>query len=179
MKRALLLLAVCAAMLPGAGALSGRRAPGVSLADTTGRQHDLQDYRGKYVVVEFFQSTCPHCAAFADVLTEAYTRYAGRVQILSIAVYPDKAPDVQRYMSGHKVRYPVLFDCGQVTASYYKATPQNPTVEFPHVFIVDPQGMIRNDYGYSLLTRDIFEGKGLFRELDRLLGAPAAPARKK
>ncbi|MFB3827490.1 MAG: peroxiredoxin family protein [Bryobacteraceae bacterium] len=179
MQRALLLLALCAVTLPGAGELSGRRAPGFSLADTTGRQHDLQDYRGKWVVLEFFQSTCPHCAGFAGVLAQAHARYAGRVQILSIAVYPDKGTDVLRFISGHKIQFPVMFDCGQVTASYYKATPEKPTVEFPHVFLIDPQGTIRNDFGYSLLTRDIFEGKGLFRELDRLLGAPAPPARKK
>ena len=31
----------------------------------------------------------------------------------------------------HKIRYPMLFDCGQVTASYYKATPANASVALP------------------------------------------------
>lgn len=167
--RVLALVLLCTLSLFAAGELSGRRAPGFSLSDTKGKQHDPQDYRGKYLLVEFMQSTCPHCAGFAKVLEEVNKKYAGKVAILSVAVYPDKGPDVMRFISAHKLTYPVLFDCGQVAASYYKATPANPSIEFPHVFIIDPQGMIRNDFGYSVLNRDIFEGKGLFRELDRLL----------
>jgi len=41
----------------------------------------------------------------------------------------------------------------------------------PHVFLIDAQGMIRNDYEYSPLTKDVFEGRGLFAELDRMLAA--------
>lgn len=161
-------------MLFGAGELSGRRAPGFSLQDATARQYDLGDYRGKYVLVEFFQSTCPHCATFADILSEASVKYAGKIQVLSIAVLPDPAQEVLKFAQAHKIKTPVLFDCGQVAASYYKVSPANPSIEFPHLFIVDPQGKIVNDYGYDLQTRDIFEGRGLFRELDRLLGGSAA-----
>lgn len=175
--RAIVPFLLCAAALFGSGELSGRRAPGFSLPDITGRQHDVADFRGKFVVVEFFQSTCPHCAPFADILVEASRKYAGKVAFLSIAVVPDPAPSVIRFTQAHKIPFPVLFDCGQVAASYYKATPANPHVEFPHAFIIDPQGRIRNDYGYDMLTRDIFEGRGLFRELDKLVGA--APAAKK
>jgi hypothetical protein len=40
--------------------------------------------------------------------------------------------------------------------------------------------MIRGSWQHGLLTKDIFEGNGLAREIDKLLvGAPAAaPARK-
>jgi peroxiredoxin len=174
MTRAVFAALLCAGALFG-GELSNRRAPGFSLPDLTGRQHDPADYRGKYVVVEFFQSTCPHCATFADVLAEASAKYAGRVQILSIAVLPDPAQDVMKFVQAHKLRHPVLFDCGQVAASYYMATPARPSVSFPHVFVVDPQGKIIEDYGYDMMSKDIFEGRGFFREMDRIL----APAKKK
>ena len=45
-----------------------RRAPGFSLPDVNTEQHDLADYRGKVVILEFMQTTCPHCAAFTEVL---------------------------------------------------------------------------------------------------------------
>ena len=39
--------------------------------------------------------------------------------------------------------------------------------------------MIRNSWVNSPLTKDIFEGAGLSREIDKLLAAaPAAPAKK-
>jgi hypothetical protein len=39
----------------------------------------------------------------------------------------------------------------------------------PHVFLIDGQGTIRNDFGYEFNTRNIFEGDGLNLEIDRLL----------
>ena len=151
------------------GELSGRRAPGFSLPDTKQQQHDPQDYRGKILLVEFFQSTCPHCVSFSKTLEEVSAKYAGKVAVLSIAVLPDTFAKVQNYVQANKITTPVLFDCGQVAASYYKVGPQNPTVEFPHVFLIDGQGMIRNDFGYGPQTRDIFEGRALFAEVDRML----------
>jgi hypothetical protein len=48
----------------------------------------------------------------------------------------------------------------------------------PHLFLIDGQGMIRNDFGYDFDTRNIFEGDGLDTEIDRLL-AGLAPAKAK
>jgi hypothetical protein len=39
------------------------------------------------------------------------------------------------------------------------------------VFIIDAGGTIREDYGYSALTKSIFEGQGLDVEIDKLLAA--------
>jgi hypothetical protein len=36
---------------------------------------------------------------------------------------------------------------------------------------VDREGMIRNDYGYSESRKDVFEGKGLFAEVEKLINA--------
>jgi hypothetical protein len=49
----------------------------------------------------------------------------------------------------------------------------------PHVFLIDARGTIRNDWSYSLITRDIFEGEGLMSEIDNLLSGKAAPQAKK
>jgi peroxiredoxin len=76
---------------------------------------------------------------------------------------------VKKYVDEHKITVPVLFDCGQMAASYLKVGPQNPNFNIPHVFLIDAQGIIRNDYGYSPLTKGIFEGRELFSEIDRML----------
>ena len=49
------------------GELSNRRAPGFALPDL-GYTHtyDLQDYRGKVVVIDIMSTTCPHCAAISS-----------------------------------------------------------------------------------------------------------------
>ncbi|MCC6859360.1 MAG: TlpA family protein disulfide reductase [Bryobacterales bacterium] len=176
------LLALCLSVvsLSGAGELSGRRAPGFALLDSTlTRYHDPQDYRGKILLVDIMLTTCPHCQQLSGVLEEAARRYKGRVQVLSIVIPPDNQTTVAKYIAEKKITNPILFDCGQVTASYLKATPQNSRIEVPHLFIIDEQGMIRNDYGYSEATRQIFEGKALFAELDRMLKqAPASKSKR-
>jgi hypothetical protein len=46
------------------------------------------------------------------------------------------------------------------------------------LFIIDGEGMIRNDYAYEG-NKEIFEGKALFAELDRMLAPPPAPKKKR
>ncbi len=173
-----LAIVLAAAPLWGAGELSNRRAPGFSLPDMTMKQHDLADYRGKVVVLEIMLTTCPHCLKFADILEEVAKKYAGRVQVLSIVNPPDNTTTVARFVKERKLSYPVLFDCGQAAGSYVLATPQKPTISIPHVFLIDPNGVIKNDFSYSVMTSNIFDGRGLFAELDKLLN-PAPPAKKK
>jgi peroxiredoxin len=156
-----------------AGELSNRRAPGFSLVDSNFKQYDPADYRGKFLLIDVMQTTCPHCAAFSAVLEEVASKYAGRVAVLSIVNPPDNFVKVKQYIAAHKITVPLLFDCGQAAASYLKSGPQNPSFNIPHLFIVDPQGMIRNDYEYSPQTSAIFEGRALFAEIDRLLAQPA------
>ena len=167
---------VAATSLAGAGDLSGRRAPGFSLPDSQLRQHDLQDYRGKFVLLDVIQTGCPACRVFSGILDQVKAKYAGRIVTLTVVNPPDTLNTVQAFITQLKVTSPVLFDCGQMSASYLKVTPDRPQVHVPHLFIIDAQGMIVDDYGYGEKTKAIFEGQGIFPILDRLLGA--APARK-
>lgn len=161
------------AMLAGGGELSGRRAPGFSLPDSNFRQYDLQDYRGKVVVLEIMQTNCPHCRDFAKVLEKVKQRYGDRVAVLAIVNPPDTQATVAKYAKETGSTVPVLFDCGQVAASYLKVTPARPSFNVPHVFLIDAEGMIRNDFGYGPATKEIFEGTALFGEIDKLLAKPA------
>jgi peroxiredoxin len=167
---ALFLPALFAAVLFG-GDLSNRRAPGFSLPDTRQTQHDTQDYRGKVLVIDIMSTTCPHCRKFSGILEEAKTRYKDRIAVLSIVTQPDNLKSVQDYITANKITAPVLFDCGQVMAAYLKITPDRPTVNFPHVFLINKDGIIKEDYAYGPSTLEIFEGKGLFPALDRVLAA--------
>ncbi len=162
-------------LLFASGELSGRRAPGFSLPDAHGSQHDLADYRGKIVLLDIIQTSCPHCQKLAEVLEEVAAKYGSKVAVLTFAIPRDTPATVAQFAAEHKVTTPILFDCGQASASYLKATPQNPRIDVPHLFLIDGEGMIRNDYVYGFDTRNIFEGDGLDTEIDRLLGTPAVP----
>lgn len=161
----------------GAGAHAGRRAPGFSLPDRTARQHDPQDFRGKVVLLDIMRTGCPNCRTLTGVLEQIKAKYGDRVQVLSIVVLPDSIDSVNSYIKENNVSAPILFDCGQVTASYLKITPQNPTVKFPHLFVIDKEGIIRNDFGHDDADKGGITAKALSAEIDRLL-AGAAPKKK-
>ena len=162
--RTILAMLLCAVALCAADA--GRRAPGFSLPDVRAAEHDLADYRGKVVILEFMQTSCPHCNAFANILSQVQQKYGDRVAVLAVTNPPDDQNKVAGYMNAHKAVYPVLMDCGQVAFSYLRS----PSFDIPHVYLIDANGMIRDDFGYSDTTKDIFEGKGLFPRVDAVLG---------
>ena len=81
------------------------------------------------------------------------------------------------YLAKNQNKSPILFDCGQVSYSYLK--PTNPNIVIPHVFLIDADGMIRNDFGFGPSTLGIFEGKALFTELDKMLAPKPGGAPKK
>jgi peroxiredoxin len=173
MKRFLFLSLLASTTLFAAGELSNRRAPGFSIVDVNMQQHDLADYRGKYVVLDFMQTNCPHCQQFSGILEKVASQFKGRVQVLSVVVPPDNLDTVKKYIQGHNITVPILFDSGQVMASYLKLTPATPTVFFPHAFLVDPTGKIVNDWAYTSdgKNKGIFEEGDLAKELDRLMAA--------
>jgi peroxiredoxin len=174
--RFLLLIFLSAICASGAGELSGRRAPGFSLPEGPGVQRDPQDYRGKVLIVDFMQVTCEHCIAFSAILEQARARYGEKIAILSIVNPPSDAKGVADYITKYKIKSPILFDCGQVAYSYLK--PTSATITIPHVFLIDADGMIRNDFAFGDSTLDIFQGKGLFAEIDKLLAAKPGAVRK-
>jgi len=167
MKRIITLL-VCAAGFLFAQA--PQRAPGFCLADTTGQWRDLADYRGKVVIVEFMQTTCPHCADFTKVLSGLVKKYGAKLQVLSIALPNDTPQTMLQFAKGHSLTWPLLLDQGQVAASYVRG----PSINFPALYLIDGNGKIAGHWEYSPLTKDVFEGSQLSREVDKLL-VPASP----
>lgn len=155
--------------LLAAGEQSGRRAPGFSLPDSSGKQYDLAEYRGKLVVVDFMQVACPHCKVFSAILESAKAKYGDKIVVVSIVNPPSDQKNVAQYIAENKVKLPILFDCGQVAYSYLR--PSGTSITIPHVFLIDGEGMIRNDFSFGDKTTSIFEGKGLYAEIDRLLAA--------
>jgi peroxiredoxin len=156
-------LLICVMPLAAQG-LSGRRAPSFSLPDSTLTQHDILDYRGRWLLLDFMSTTCPHCKTLSRTLETFKASHGAKVAILSIVVPPDNMKTVGDYIKENKVTYPILFDSSQVAVAYFKATPANPSFDTPHLFAVDPKGMIAHDWGQASA-----EAPGLPKELDDLI----------
>lgn len=171
LRYALCVLAACGLLLGASGELSNRRAPGFALPDPSYEHYyDLQDYAGKVVLIDIMSTHCPHCLLLSTTLEQVKGRYGDKVAILEVVLPPDNQATVAKFIQTNNVTIPVLCDMGQMTASYFKATPSTmSTIAVPHLFLIDKKGMIRNDYPYEESTLPIFEGAGLFAEIEKLL----------
>lgn len=145
--RTIAFLLAAALLAPAANEYSDRRAPGFSLPDSSFEQHDPQDYRGKVLLVDVMVTTCPTCNQLADTLVSLTKKYGDKIGIISVVTLPDTMADTTTFAAKHGITWPIVFDSGQMIASYLKVTPANPQVHFPHLFFIDGQGTIRNDFG--------------------------------
>ena len=70
----------------------GAIAPGFTLPDTTGKMVSLADFKGKYVLVDFWASWCMPCRKENPYLVKAYNRFQAKgFEIISISIDGSKA----------------------------------------------------------------------------------------
>jgi thiol-disulfide isomerase/thioredoxin len=159
-----------ASILSASGELSNRRAPGFAIPDPDySHYYDLQDYRGKVVLIDFMTTTCPHCMLLSSTLEKVKEKYGDKIAILSVVLPPDNQQTVAKYKEVHHVTVPIACDMGQMAIAYMNAKPGMAHMDVPHLFVIDRQGMIRNDFTYGDQDKAVFEGTGLFPEVDKLL----------
>ena len=173
MRRLVVLLAAGLVLFTGAlsaQSLINRRAPSFSLPDSSMQQHDILDYRGSWLFIDFMKTDCPVCKQLSVKLEGLKNKYGVKVAVLSIVVTPPETQvTVAKYVAETKATSPILFDLSQVAISYFKATPQNPAFDTPHLFAINPAGLIVKDWGQGGV-----ENPGLIAELEQLIaGSPA------
>jgi len=133
------------------------------------KQYDPQDFRGKIVIIDFMQTKCPTCRVVSGMLEQVKSKFGDKIQLMSVVVLPDSIGNVQAYIKENNITAPILFDSGQMTASFMKITPQNPTMKFPHLFLLDKEGWIRNDFDHDDANNGTITVKLLTAEIEKLL----------
>jgi len=173
MRVFILILCFCGLSLTSkasAQGLSNRRAPSFSLPDSALRQHDILDYRGTWLLVDFTETSPAKCKELSIKLEAVKKKYGVKVNVLSIVLAPPETQaSVAKLVAETKMTTPVLFDSSQVAIAYFKATPQNPSFDSPHLFAINPNGLIVKDW-----TQPATMSPGFIAELDQLIaGSPA------
>jgi thiol-disulfide isomerase/thioredoxin len=120
------------------GIAVGETPPAVVLEDLDGNAVDLAQWVGtRPVLVEFWATWCPLCAALEPRLREAQTRYGADLEILIVAVGVNQSPrSVRRHLARHELPGRVLWDGqGQAVRAF-----QTPSTSY--VVALDASGRV-------------------------------------
>lgn len=111
-------------------------APPFSLTLLTGAKLDLDDLKGKVVMVDFWSSWCPPCVQEASILASTYLEYADRrVEFVGVAIW-DEEMEVTRFVERFGATYPNGVDARGGVAIGYGVR------GIPEKFFIDGQGRI-------------------------------------
>lgn len=120
------------------GVTVGEAAPAAPLPQLEGNGSDsLTDYRGRWVLVNFWASWCLPCRAEAPALEQFQRQHSGRgFTVLGIDTR-DLSSDGRDFVERYGLSYPQLRDGDGDAAHEYgtKGVPEN--------FLVDPAGKVR------------------------------------
>jgi peroxiredoxin len=121
----------------------GKLAPDFTLVDETGKSHTLSDYRGRTVVLEWFNIPCPYVVRhYASGTFDRTIDAAGIEDLVWLAIDTthDNTPEdsvAWKERTERRHDYPILQDpSGEVGRTYEAKTT-------PHMFVIDPEGIVR------------------------------------
>lgn len=116
---------------------AGGATPPLELRGLDGKLHNLKDYRGRVVLVNFFASWCPPCRAEMPSIERLQQRMAGKPFTVLAVDMGESEPAVRAFLKEIHVTFPVLLDKDGAALKRWKV------FVFPTSFVVDPEGRIR------------------------------------
>ncbi len=133
---------------------NGAPAPDFTLATDKGDSLSLSQYRGKYVMIDFWASWCAPCRASFPAIAEIYGKYHPKgLEIIGLSL--DRSEEAWRKaVKQENVPWPQVLDAKGVTAKVYAVS------AIPHLVLVDPDGKIMGTYNKADINdelKEIFE----------------------
>ena len=139
----------------------GAEIPDFDFIDFQGRRRQLSDFRGKYLMLDFWGSWCPPCREEIPYVKDAYTRFGSRgFEVLGMDSERTATIDhVREYLTRNGVQWTfatpdsvrsIINDRFQITS-------------FPTVILLGPDGRVIEARSSAL------RGQRLAKTLDRLL----------
>ena len=139
----------------------GKQAPIISFTDKDSVSRTLSDFKGKFVLLDFWASWCGPCIQEMPALDKLAQKYQMLgVQVWGVNVENDSSA-AKAYLSKVQVAFPILFDVDNSVSKDYRVEAMPTTV------ILDKDGKVRSVHrGYKPGYEKKYEDdiKGLLRE---------------
>lgn len=126
-------------------------AGGFTVQDTAGRQHHLSDYKGKWLLVNYWATWCPPCLEEIPDLVALYDKRKDKdLAVIGVAFEYKSAKEVADYVDDMLMSYPIVLGNDAIAAQI------GPAQVLPTTYIFDPQGkLVKTKRG--LITRQFIE----------------------
>jgi thiol-disulfide isomerase/thioredoxin len=144
---------------PMVGVAVGESAPPFSLPQWEGATLNLQDYRGRVVILNFWATWCTPCKAEMPLLEDIAQRYGNQVVVIAVN-YGDDPGYMGPFLEKMQLSYPIVLDRDLVVARQYQV------VALPTTYILDAEGRIQAKV-FGPLT-----GEWVIEKLQTLLDQP-------
>lgn len=129
----------------------GKQAPNFSLIDINENIHKLSDYKGKLVILRFWQKNCPACLKEMPLLSDFYVKYKKDLVVLAVDM-GDPLQFILAFTKEQNLKYPMLSDKLKIATEKYDV------LVSPTTYIVDKQGILRGKI-MGNLDEDTFSKK--------------------
>ncbi len=144
MKRVLLLLCF---VVVSAGAYG----QGFSLTDTQGKTHHLADYKGKWLLVNFWATWCPPCLRELPDLVALHDAHKNKdLEVIGVAMEYQSADYVKQFAQSMMVSYPIVLGNDRIAAQFGSID------GLPTSYLFNPKGKMVA-YNVGALTRQAVE----------------------
>lgn len=117
----------------------GQKAPNFTLPDTSLQQIQLSQFRGKYVLLDFWTTWCKPCIKSMKGFNALKEKYGNNLEIISISG-DFQMKKMKEFMDKHSYNWVFLFGGmqGEVLKTYNVKS-------FPTYYLIDPEGNFVNN----------------------------------
>ena len=105
-----------------------------TLPDLDGKQVSLSDFRGKWVIVNYWATWCPPCLEEIPDLVDLYDNNRDKLVVLGIDHEEVNDEYLREFVESHLISYPIL------RMEPVPVTPLGPVLGLPTTYIISPQG---------------------------------------
>lgn len=117
-----------------AGVFTLAQGAGFKVIDTDGKTHALADYKGKWVLVNYWATWCPPCLEEIPDLIALHDNKKNNLVVLGVAIDYRSSKQVTDFADGLLVSYPIILGTPQVVNQIA------PVNGLPTTYLFNPDG---------------------------------------
>ncbi len=122
------------ALALAASSVSAGETVDFTLPDLDGKPVSLSDYRGKWVIVNYWATWCPPCLEEIPDFVSLYEDNRDSIMVLGINYEEVNGEYLREFVDSHMMTYPIM------QMEPQPVTPLGPVMGLPTTYIISPQG---------------------------------------